>query len=279
MLNYSFIHIPSIGPVTERKIWNNGIKTMDDFTKSAPGFFSTNKKNKILNFISLSKKHLDNQNPLFFYEHLPPNQHWRIFKNFQDKIAYLDIETNGVNFGGIITTIALYDGKSLQYYVNGLNLHDFKKDIYKYDIIITYNGKTFDIPYIERYFDIGLPQTHLDLRHILHSLGFSGGLKACEKQWGIGRTGSLGSIDGFIAVLLWNGYQKTGNQKYLNTLLAYNIEDVLSLEYLMISAYNMKLGEVPFSVDKLDIPVPPENPFKVDDGIISKIQGQFCRYE
>ena len=44
--------------------------------------------------------------------------------------AYLDIETTGLNMWGFeITTISLYDGESIFYYVNGQNLEDFEKDI------------------------------------------------------------------------------------------------------------------------------------------------------
>jgi len=55
--------------------------------------------------------------------------------------------------------------------------------------------------------------------------------------------GDLSDVDGFFAVLLWNEYQKTGNQKALDTLLAYNVQDTVNLESLMVTAYNMKLKE------------------------------------
>lgn len=278
MIHHSFIHIPSIGAVTERKIWAHGITTMDDFLEAAPEFFSTNKRKIINDFISLSKLHLNNHDSMFFLRHLPTNEHWRIFKEFQGKTAYLDIETTGLDsWDNMITTIALYDGKNIRYYVNGMNLEHFQDDILEFDVIVTYNGKTFDIPFIERYFGIRLNQAQLDLRYILHSLGYGGGLKSCEKQMGIGRTGTLACMDGFFAVVLWDHYQRTGNEKYLETLLSYNIEDALNLEYLMISAYNMKLNRLPISIETMEMPVSPENPFGVDAVIIDKIQGQYFK--
>jgi uncharacterized protein YprB with RNaseH-like and TPR domain len=51
-----------------------------------------------------------------------------------------------------------------------------------------------------------------------NSLGFKGGLKGCERQLGLDR-GDLKDIDGFFAVLLWGEYQRTGDQKALDTLL------------------------------------------------------------
>ncbi|MGB9437458.1 MAG: ribonuclease H-like domain-containing protein, partial [Desulfobacterales bacterium] len=58
--------------------------------------------------------------------------------------------------------------------------------------------------------------------------------------------GNSRDVDGFFAVLLWDEYQKTGDQKTFDTLLAYNVQDTITLENLMVTAYNMKLKETPF---------------------------------
>lgn len=115
----------------------------------------------------------------------------------------------------------------------------------------------------------------LDLRYILSSLGYSGGLKACERQLGVRRSGILADVDGFFAILLWNEYNKSKNIRALETLLAYNIEDVLNLERLMVKAYNKKLRSVPFKLTLLDIPKPPCNPFKVNAALVDKIKAKY----
>jgi len=278
-LNISFSHIPSVGVATERRIWDSGVRTMDDFLESPPGFLSLNKQKKIAGHIHLSKEKIRNKDARYFYDNLPSKEHWRIFKEYQYTTAYIDIETTGLGTpGDVITTIALYDGKNINYYINGKNLNDFKKDIRKYEVIVTYNGKTFDIPFIERYFGIGISHAHLDLRHILYSLGYSGGLKSCERQLGIGRTGVLADVDGFFAVLLWNDYKHKRNDKSLETLLSYNIEDVLNLEYLMTEAYNRKLRDIPFDIESISIPETPKNPFKIDTPTVNRIQNQYYAY-
>ncbi|MFZ4437691.1 MAG: ribonuclease H-like domain-containing protein, partial [Syntrophales bacterium] len=76
-------------------------------------------------------------------------------------------------------------------------------------------------------------------------LGFSGGLKGCERQMGIDR-GDLKDIDGYEAVLLWYDYKRTGNKKSLETLIQYNSADARNLETLMVMAYNLKLKGTPF---------------------------------
>jgi len=139
---------------------------------------------------------------------------------------------------------------------------------------VTYNGKTFDVPFIENYFRIRLNHAHIDLRYILGSLGYRGGLKHCEIQLGIDR-GDLREIDGFFAVQLWHDYKRTQDPKALETLLAYNIQDVLTLESLMVIAYNMKINDTPFNLNQSPAPVLPEIPFEVDFETIDRIKRDF----
>ena len=184
----------------------------------------------------------------------------------------MDIETTGLDDFHDITTIALYDGKTIRYYVNGENLDEFVDDILDYSVIITYNGKCFDVPFLQRFFNIKMTHTHIDLRYILHSLGYSGGLKGCEIKMGIDR-GELKGIDGFFAVLLWEDYIRYGNKEALETLLAYNIEDVVNLEMLMVKAYNMKLDPTPFAeIHRIPEPVSPAIPFQAHRDTVERIR-------
>ena len=139
-------------------------------------------------------------------------------------------------------------------------------------MIVTYNGKSFDIPFIESFFNIRLNHAQIDLRYVLHSLGYSGGLKGVERQLGTDR-GNLRDVDGFFAVLLWDEYLKTGDQKALDTLLAYNIQDTITLENLTVTAYNMKLTKTPFPDNLLiEESRPPVNPLSADLATIDKIK-------
>jgi hypothetical protein len=47
------------------------------------------------------------------------------------------------------------------------NLKEFPEVIRNYRLLVTYNGKCFGVPFIERYFGIRLEQAQLDLRYIL----------------------------------------------------------------------------------------------------------------
>ena len=185
----------------------------------------------------------------------------------------MDIETTG-GYNGLdhITTIALWDGHTARHYVHGRNLEDFLDDILRYKLVVTFNGRCFDVPVIEKYFKTRLPLAHMDLRFVLASAGVAGGLKKVEKHFGLDR-GALDGVDGYWAVLLWQLFDTTGDEAALNTLLAYNMEDVLSLEILAAHAYNLLASQTPFGPDMtLSIPQPGLNPFTPDPKVLARVQ-------
>jgi hypothetical protein len=85
--------------------------------------------------------------------------------------------------------------------------------------------------------------------------------------------GELTGVDGYFAVLLWNDYDRGGNERALETLLAYNVEDVFNLETLMVMAYNMKVKETPLGEGLLiELPMRPEIPFKPHLATIQRLK-------
>ena len=107
------------------------------------------------------------------------------------------------------------------------------------------------------------------------SLGLSGGLKNCEKGLGVPRPG-LEDVDGAVAVLLWHEFRRRRDPRALETLLAYNAQDVLNLEPLMVEAYNRKLGDTPFAVShRLPPPAPVANPFRADADLLRRLLSNF----
>ena len=274
MLEHTFCHLPGIGSKSEEQLWSRGICSWSDLLQASSSEIPLRQKryNNAKESVRLSQKHLEAVNPSYFYKHLPSQEHWRLFPNFRDEIAYLDIETDGRSAeDGIITTIALYDGNSIHTYVHGQNLDEFAKDIYRYQVLVTFNGKCFDIPFIERFFKLTLHHAHIDLRYVLSSLGYKGGLKKCEEVLGIERD-ELKGVDGFFAVLLWNEFTRRRNEKALETLLAYNVADTINLEKLMIIAFNQKLNNMPLlPFDYLSPPIPPLSPYLPDPATIKRL--------
>ncbi|MDG4475061.1 ribonuclease H-like domain-containing protein [Thiovibrio frasassiensis] len=274
MLYNTFVHIPGIGETTERRLWQAGVTTWDKFVAPYPEFLTAQKVRLITDHLVLSRAQAGQQTPLECLRQLPAAQRWRIFPHYRDSVAYLDIETTGLSFTDhCITTVSLYDGKEVFTYVQGENLADFAEDIQRYQMLVTYNGKAFDIPMLERHFGFKLAQAHIDLRPLLQGLGFVGGLKGCEKQMGLDR-GELAGVDGYFAVLLWREYRRTKSRRVLDTLLAYNVEDTVNLESLLVQAYNLKLQGTPFAESHhLPQPTLPEKTFLPDLELIGRLRG------
>ena len=273
MLTHSFIHLPGIGEKTEEKLWQAGCHHWQQWQGNPPVKLPNSSLPELSRLLAMSLEELD-KGPDFFSKRLPANEQWRLFSHFRKRTAFLDIETTGLGPGAEITTIALYDGDIVHCYINGRNLDDFEKDIWKYDILVTYNGKGFDIPVLERWFRIQLTQAHIDLRYILAKLGFKGGLKGCERQLGMDR-GALDGVDGYFAVLLWQDYITYNNEKALETLLAYNIEDTVNLERLLIEAYNRNVLLTPFGEELLlPLPEPPQSSHHPDLDTVRQIKSR-----
>ena len=271
MLNHTFCHIDGVGLKTEQKLWQAGITSWNRWNDRVPMRMSGALKADITKTLDSSLTALESD-PLFFTRRLSSSDLWRIFPHFRNETVYLDIETTGLDDSAEVTTIALYDGKRISTYVNGQNLDDFLSDISRYKVIVSYNGKSFDIPFLERYFRTKLPHAQIDLRYVLAKMGFKGGLKGCEKQLGISR-GDLDGVDGYFAVLLWQEYQKSGDRNLLETLLAYNIDDTVNLERLAVEAYNRNALSTPFGTELLlPLPEPPPLPFHPDPACINRLR-------
>jgi uncharacterized protein YprB with RNaseH-like and TPR domain len=273
MLKHTFCHVPGVGPTSEKRLWEAGIDSWEKALTADKLPLGKSTGAKLQAFLERSSQSLQRGDAEFFAEHLSSAEHWRLFPTYRDSVAYVDIETTGLGGpGDYITTIVLYDGDTLRHYVQGQNLLDFKNDIAAYQLLVTFNGKTFDAPFIRNYLHARLPQVHIDLRYVLSSMGLRGGLKNCERQLGIGRD-DVQDIDGYFAVLLWWDYHNGGNAKALETLLAYNAADVVNLEHLMVLAFNMKLRSIPFATHhRIADPHPPEIPFKADPATVTRLR-------
>ena len=272
MLKHTFIHINGIGLKSERLLWEKGVHSPADIKKPYPEDLPP----KILKLINNTPA--SSPTPKEMAELLSPSQYWRLFPYFRAKTAYLDIETYGHHRDElIITTVALYDGKTVSTYVNGENLEQFIDDIAVYENIVTYNGKGFDIPILAEKLGVRFDQVHMDLRYLLNGIGVVGGLKECERQMGIDR-GDLDGVDGYGAVILWAEYRRTGDKRLLETLLAYNVQDVGNLEPLMVQVYNQNLRGTPFEESHaMPLPEEPVLPFRADMEITGKLRSFLTR--
>ena len=157
----------------------------------------------------------------------------------------MDIETTGLSlYYDKITVIGTFNGKTVKIFIKDNNLEEFMDYIKNYEIIITFNGKIFDIPFIKKELpNIRIPPLHIDLRYLLRELGFKGPLKKIEKELGIKRPENLQEVNGREAVSFWNKFLR-GDNKALENLILYNIYDIINLKYIMDLYYLKKLSQI-----------------------------------
>jgi len=239
MLKRTFLHLPGVGPRTEAHFWRQGLLTWEDFlvAPKVPGL-GWERLHQLKAGLDESLEH--QENPAYFAPRLHPAEHWRLFRNFRPRTAYLDIETTGTFWPGLlVTVVGLYDGQRMRQFVHGHNLREFPRALEELDVLVTFNGTQFDLPVLKAYFPgLELPAAHVDLRFLLARLGFKGGLKKIEPRFGIHRPKEVNGMDGYMAVILWERYQR-GDRTALDLLLKYNREDVVNLELLMEQAFDL----------------------------------------
>jgi uncharacterized protein YprB with RNaseH-like and TPR domain len=265
MLQNTFLHLSGIGIKSEQSLWEKGIRSWDDFLAAEDIGSSRKKTERMKDLIKESQEQLQTGNMHYFAERFPQKQYWRFFPEFRDKTAYLSVETTALDpWLHSITVMTLYDGNQIVSYIQGKNLDDFEGDIRKYSLVITYNGRRVHLPFLGMYMGLKLKQVHIDLRYLLGSVGYTGGLRKCEEKIKIKR-GDVKDVDGCTAVILWEEYRDNGNKKALDSLLAYSAYNSVNLEPLMIVAYNLKLDQTPFSKTKhISPPKIPKIPYEGD---------------
>ena len=152
--------------------------------------------------------------------------------------AYLDIETTGLSaFTGAITVVGIYlcnkrNTRFVQLVGRDITAAGLLEELGGVDILYTYNGRRFDLPFINVHLGVNLEELfcHRDLMFDCWRFNLRGGFKAVERQLGIPR--KLVEVDGRAAVRLWWRYVDSFDLEALETLLAYNREDVVNLKEL-----------------------------------------------
>jgi uncharacterized protein YprB with RNaseH-like and TPR domain len=168
-----------------------------------------------------------------------------------DSMAYFDIETTGFdkeNDRIILISLGFFNkiGKFIikQYFAEELQeereiLGGFLEDLSSFSRWCSFNGITFDEPFIARKIvkynmDKVLPREHIDLYRIIRPYQKSMGMEKCNLKYieGFAGISRKDKIDGGECVDVYNAYVNNKSEELVNLILLHNYEDVLNLPTL-----------------------------------------------
>lgn len=275
MLRRTFSHIPGISEKREIELWENGVTDWENLYNNCGQHFSPKRQTKILQSLEESMRKHDDGDLNHFYQEFPRKHLWRLLPGNESKTAFIDIETTGMAMpprGSVTSMVVLMDGA----------LHIAYKDEHKQNLIdmvesraklvVSYFGEVFDLPYLRKQYRTPLDKAHLDLCFALRRHGLRGGLKVVEQNAGIEFSRASVGLDGFAAVILWKMYRQ-GNQKALETLLAYNAEDTIVLQPLAQKLIELEAKQFNENTTVRFNPLP-QVPYQPDPEIVESLSAQ-----
>lgn len=228
-LENSFIGAPGVGEKTERSLWERGVTHWDHVEDGAVG---GQRGENLRTFVEQARPRLDEGDAEFFAGALPQSDIWRLAENFRSGACFFDIETTGLSpHSSVVTTVSCHRDGETTTLVRGQDLtrEALERELSGADLLVSFNGKRFDLPFLEANFDLGVRTPHIDLMYPCKRVNLTGGLKTIEQTIGIDRDTD---IDGREAVRLWHHYE-SGDEAALDKLVHYNRLDTENLATLM----------------------------------------------
>ncbi len=239
MLESTFQLQPGWGPGRERALWRAGIVHWRD-VRSATG--SARQKAELRAAVDHAESARADGDADGLAALLPSGDHWRLFPTLGEHAAYVDIETSDdvVGYEGI-SAIGVLDRNGPRIFLAGCDLAAFVERARDWSMLVTFNGRSFDVPILQRAFPAWRPpRCHADLCHALRRLGHDGGLKAIERRLAslhLRRPDHLAGLDGSNTGWLFRRGRQ-GDRAALRRFAEYNLYDVIHLRTLMAYAYN-----------------------------------------
>jgi uncharacterized protein YprB with RNaseH-like and TPR domain len=229
-LTNSFIPVDGVGERTERALWQAGVTQWEAFDgPTVPGVGPT-LADRINAFVAEASDRLDAGDARYFAAALPERERWRLFRDFQGRTAFLDIETTGLSmYRDDVTVVSVHQAGETTTLVRGRDLSRaaLEATLGDAEVVVTYNGAQFDVPFLESAFDLQLDHAHIDLRYPCRRVGLTGGLSAIERALDIDR--KRPELSGQDAVRLWNRYAHHDDEDALASLIDYNQADTTNL--------------------------------------------------
>jgi hypothetical protein len=233
MLQNSFVILRGVGPATEKRIRSHGIRDWDGFRAApeVPGIGRA-RKSALDSHLAALGKCLARGDAGVLSGALPPRERWRLYPDFRERAAFLDIETTGLDIGSDVTVVGIFVLGVYTPLIRGVNLNQtaIARTLGPASILVTFNGASFDIPMLRAAFSslhLGMP--HIDLRHLAPRAGIRGGLKKVERILGIRRADQIRMLCSHDAAYLWRIWERKRSANALKLLVDYNRADCENL--------------------------------------------------
>ena len=211
-------------------------------------------------------------------EMISPDKSWNFYpyNTYElSQICYFDIETTGLSADTsniyLIGVGSYTDSDTftvIQWFADDYNsekniLKEFLEYIKQFDIIIHYNGSTFDIPYINKKCKRHAvnpsalnEMKNLDIYHALRKYAAllqlpDKKLKSFERYVGLNRDDTFngGELIEVYAEYIQNIYLRKENDKLLKLLLLHNYEDITGLSQVASLLFLKEIGKIPVEIN------------------------------
>ncbi len=230
MIDRVFQHCAGVGPETESRLNCLGYHTWDDCLNNPDNLpIKGRRRDNFIRSLEESSRAYAENDIHRLIKMFPVREHWRILHNYFQDATFFDMETSGLSiYYNHPTVISAYHRGELLSFRYGENLEYFLDILDESNIVVTFNGSSFDVPFLERAFHVPLDDIpHIDIRWVAYHRGFTGGLKNIEKEFGLVRAPEISGIDGYEAVNLFYRWQD-GEAGALEDLVRYCCADVMA---------------------------------------------------
>ena len=254
-INHNLKLLPKIGPKTEQNLKNKGYDTIESLKNHDK-------------YCDVASKFIDNIDGMSFQEIMDVLDNNKYSKKCRDNLIkcisltdpenfkFMDIETKGLsNVPIILIGVAEINGNKItasQYFLRDYAeepnvIEAYLNHLDENSVHVTFNGKTFDVPFIKnrcRYnrIDADLDQAHLDLMYFAKNL-WKDKLPNCQLQtieremFGIEREGD---VPGQYIPGYYDTYIRENNIGPVVPIIEHNCQDIISLASFLEKMY----GEV-----------------------------------
>ena len=227
MITEALQHIRGVGPVKLQQLTAAGVRSWLD-AHNQPDAIPPGLRQSVLDEASRCLQAMADNDIHYFVNAFHSQDKWRILSHYLDRCSYFDIETTGLEYDDTITLIVCWHKGALHTFVEHENLDDFLDLLDDVELLVSFNGSTFDVPRVLDGFHIPeLPCPHVDLRWPCYYANLNGGLKQITSQLGLQRPDDLHDADGSLAVELWSRWQHQKDADARELLIRYCAADVL----------------------------------------------------